>query len=332
VIATWVALAALAVALAWPVPIMLARARWPSRAPGTALLAWLAIALAGGLSMIGALLSYGLVPFGANLVEGIIAFPGWVVAGRLPSGADFLQMFALSGAILLGIHLLLTLGLTFARAERSRRRHGELVQLLSAPMPERPGTRLIDHEAPVAYCLPGTTRSITVLSAGLIDLLDDDQLRAVISHETAHVTQRHHLVLLAFRAWRISLPWFPIATRALDAVSVLVEMLADDRARREVSDDTLARSIALVATASGERVSGSGERKSSDRVATATGAADPAANALAADGDSAERRIARLVAGQAPLSLRARVLVLVCGVALLAVPTALLALPVLALP
>jgi Zn-dependent protease with chaperone function len=228
VIATWVALAALAVALAWPVPILLARARWPSRAPGTALLAWQAIALAGGLSMIGALLSYGLVPFGANLAEGIIAFPGWIVMGRLPKGTDFLQMFALSGAILLGIHLLLTLGLTFARAERSRRRHGELVQLLSAPMPERPGTRLIDHEAPVAYCLPGTTRSITVLSAGLIELLDDDQLRAVISHEMAHVAQRHHLVLLAFRAWRGSLPWFPIATRALDAVTVLVEMLADD--------------------------------------------------------------------------------------------------------
>lgn len=274
--------------------------------------------------MIGALLSYGLVPFGANLVEGIIAFPRWMVAGRLPDGADFLQMFALSGAILLGIHLLLTLGLTFARAERSRRRHGELVQLLSAPMPERPGTRLIDHEAPVAYCLPGTTRSITVLSAGLIDLLDDDQLRAVISHETAHVAQRHHLVLLAFRAWRGSLPWFPIATRALDAVTVLVEMLADDRARREVSADTLARSIALVASASGDRVSG-------NRASALTAESDPVANALAADGDSAERRIARLVAGQPPLSLRARAMVLVCGIALLAVPTALLALPVLAL-
>ncbi|MCU1581620.1 MAG: hypothetical protein JWO01_1008 [Microbacteriaceae bacterium] len=323
-IATWVALAALAVALAWPVPILLARARWPARAPGTALLAWQAIALAGGLSMIGALLSYGLVPFGANLAEGIIAFPGWMVMGRLPNGTDFLQMFALSGAILLGIHLLLTLGLTFARAERSRRRHGELVQLLSAPMPERPGTRLIDHEAPVAYCLPGTTRSITVLSAGLIELLDDDQLRAVISHEMAHVAQRHHLVLLAFRAWRGSLPWFPIATRALDAVTVLVEMLADDRARREVSADTLARSIALVASASGDRVPG-------DRVSAVMATSDPAANALAADGDSAGRRIARLVAAQPPLSLRGRALVLLCGIALLAVPTALLALPVLAL-
>jgi Zn-dependent protease with chaperone function len=324
VIATWVALAALAVALAWPVPILLARARWPSRAPGTALLVWQAIALAGGLSMIGALLSYGLESFGANLAEGILALPGWILTGRLPDGTDFPQMFALSGAILLGIHLLLTLGLTFARAERWRRRHRELAQLLSAPMPERPGTRLIDHEAPVAYCLPGTTRSITVLSAGLIELLDDDQLRAVISHETAHVAQRHHLILLAFRAWRGSLPWFPIATRALDAVTVLVEMLADDRARRDVSADTLARSIALVASASGDRVSG-------DRLSAVMATTDPAANALAADGDSAQRRIARLVNVKPPLSLRARVLAILCGVALLAVPTALLALPVLTL-
>jgi hypothetical protein len=226
-------------------------------------------------------------------------------------------MFALSGAILLTLHLVLNLALTFVRAERSRTRHQQLVSLLSAPMPERPGMRLIDHEAPVAYCLPGTTRSVTVLSAGLVDLLDEEQLRAVISHENAHATQRHHLVLMAFRAWRASLPWFPIATRALVAVTTLVEMLADDRARRDVSDETLARSIALVASASGER-SPNGPPS----------ILEASRNALAADGESANRRIVRLIDRSPALPVRSRAFVVLCGFALLAVPTALVLAPV----
>jgi Zn-dependent protease with chaperone function len=311
VLLTSFALAALAVALAWPVPILLARARWPARAPGAALVVWQSIALAGGLSMIGAMLSYGLVPFGNDLVNGLRSFVARLVAGTLPLGAEFSQMFALSGAILLGIHLLLSLVTTFVKAERLRRRHAQLVTLLSDPMPERPGTRLIDHAAPVAYCLPGTTRSVTVLSAGLIDLLDEDQLRAVVAHERAHASQRHHLVLLSFRAWRGALPWFPIATRAHEAVAMLVEMLADDGARREVTDATLVRSIALVASESGEPST------------LSPGLESP----LAADGPSATRRIARLVDARGALPTPLRALAIACAVALLAVPTVLLVAP-----
>ena len=311
---SWVALAALAVALAWPVPILLARAAWPARAPGIALVVWQAIALTGGLSMIGALLTYGLQPFGQNLVDGLQSLSRSLLDGSLPRTAEFSQMFALSGAILLGIHLLLNLATTFVRAERSRRRHRQLVTLLSTPMPERPDTRLLDHEAPVAYCLPGTTRSVTVLSAGLIAILDENQLRAVIAHERAHATQRHHLVLLAFRAWRGSLPWFPIATRAHQAVAILVEMLADDQARRVVSDDTLARSIAIVASESPE-------------AANARALTPDGSSTLAADGAAASRRIARLVDDVKPLSISARAFAVASAVALLLVPTAFLLSP-----
>lgn len=305
------ALAALAVALAWPVPILLAGARWPDRAPGTALVVWQSIALAGGLSMIGAMLTFGLVPFGDDLVHGLQAFLARLVGGPLPEGARFLQTFALSGAILLGVHLLLSLVTTFARTQRLRRRHRQLVTLLSDPMPERPHTRLIDHAAPVAYCLPGSTRSVTVLSAGLVRLLDEEQLRAVIAHESAHASQRHYLVLLSFRAWRGALSWFPIATRAHEAVAMLVEMLADDRARRQVPDATLVRSIALVASSS-----------------TAEAGADAALESpLAASGPTASRRIARLTDPRGPLPAAKRALALACAVALIAVPTALLVMP-----
>ncbi|HWD63325.1 MAG TPA: M56 family peptidase, partial [Humibacter sp.] len=68
------ALALLAVALAWPVPVALANARWPRRMPGAALVLWQAIALAGGLSMIGSLLVFGLMPFGDDLPRAAGAF------------------------------------------------------------------------------------------------------------------------------------------------------------------------------------------------------------------------------------------------------------------
>ena len=59
-------LAVLAALLAWPVPALLARARWPRRDPLAALVCWQAIGLAGGLSIIGALLVHGLAPWGTR--------------------------------------------------------------------------------------------------------------------------------------------------------------------------------------------------------------------------------------------------------------------------
>lgn len=201
-----------AVILAWPIPVVLAKARWTTRRPALAMLCWQAIAVAGGFAMIGAL---------------------WFVS--------------LVAACLLALHLLLNLGLTVAGALRQRRRHLQLVQLLSTPMPDRPGTRLIENEAPVAYCLPAAPRSVTVLSDGLLRLLSEDELAAVVAHERAHLHQHHHIVLIAFKAWRTALPWFPIASRAEEAVALLVELLADDDARHVVSDSVLAAAVTAVA-------------------------------------------------------------------------------------
>lgn len=345
-------LAVLAVLLAWPVPIVLASAQWPAAAPGVVLLLWQAIALAGGLSMIGALLTAGLAAFGDTLPSALARFGHNLFSGSLPADATFPEMFALAGAILLAVHLVLNLALTVVRTERQRRRHLQLVRLLSAPMPDRPGMRLIDHAAPVAYCLPGSARSITVLSAGLVALLDDDQLRAVIAHERAHVSQRHHLVLIAFRAWSSALPWFPITTRARDAVGVLVEMLADDRARKQVPDDVLAATVVRVAlegadpdaagasagagigasaggvSAGGASAGGwaSGLDAASMRRGAGSGVGSPAVFGLpGSDLAFVQRRLNRLSRPRLPVSARAGIAAI--AVALVLVPTAMLVLP-----
>jgi Zn-dependent protease with chaperone function len=215
------------IALAVPVPIALARATWPSRSPAIALLLWQGIALTGGFSMIGALVAAGLA-----------LVPNVAVAGGIVFGA----------ALTLTGYLLGHLAVTLVLVTRSRRRHRALLTLLTSPHPTRAATLVLEDSVPLAYCVPRGWHSLTVLSRGLLDRLESDELAAVIAHERAHLDQRHDILLLAFRAWHSALPWFPIAARAAEEVDVLVELLADDSARRAVSDAALARAIAVVAT------------------------------------------------------------------------------------
>lgn len=295
------ALAVFAVLLAWPIPVLLARASWTSNAPVTALLLWQSIALAGGLSMIGALLTFGLHPFGDRLVESALGLGGAVVDGQLTE-IPFLNALALCGALLLTGHLLLNLGYTAIQIQRQRKRHRQLVQLLSTPHTELPNTRMLDTSIPLAYCLPGSQHPITVFSEGLVAALTPEELGAVIEHESAHLIQRHYLVLLAFVAWHRSLPWFPIARQAREDVALLVEMVADDHARQTVSDQVLASAI------------------------TGVRASDPTAAEPAGPQDHLSARVARLVA-PAPVSNGLRVGVSLATIALIAVPTALLLAP-----
>ncbi|MGO4692309.1 M56 family metallopeptidase [Glaciibacter sp. 2TAF33] len=316
-IAAW-ALLVVAVALAWPVPILLSRAHWPTRAPGTALVLWQSIALTGGLSMIGALLVYGLIPFGSTLPTAVVALARTLLGEPLPTGTGIDHVFGLSSAFVLGVHLVLNLMATIVRSERQRRRHRNLVELLSRPLHGRPDTRVIDHAAPVAYCLPGAARSVTVLSNGMLDLLDADELRGVIAHETAHLRQQHHVVLLAFKSWHSALPWFPIANRAENAVALLVEMLADDQARHVVDDRTLARAIVLVGTA--------GEPPLDPPSEPDVDAPDGAVRAALGDRpfDMVTPRVQRLLGHPSPIPLPARVGLLLGALGLLALPTVLL--------
>ena len=240
-------LGALALALAWPVPVALSRATWPSRLPAAALALWQAIALAGGLSMIGCLLAFGSAPAG-SLPAAIGVLAPNLFAGPLPAGFGVAQIAALTLAAAVALLLMLNLALTAVRAERERRRQHQLIDLLSDPLPGQPRTRVLAHPVPLAYCVPGI-RTATVLTDGLIEALDHDELAAVIAHERTHLDQLHHLVRLAFRAWHSAIPWFPIANRAERSVVTLTEMLADDGAGRAVGTDALSRALERVGDA-----------------------------------------------------------------------------------
>ncbi|GAA1217666.1 M56 family metallopeptidase [Rhodoglobus aureus] len=242
-----ITLGLVAILLAWPVPALLPGAQWAYRRPTVGLLVWQLVALVGGTSMIGSLVLLGASTFADDIPDAANGMWRFVTHNELPEGSSVWSLLALSGALFLAAHLLLNLLVTVVYAERERTRHAQLITLLSEPMSDRPGTRLIDTPAPVAYCLPGALKSITVLTAGLIELLDEDELRAVIEHERAHVRLRHDIVLIFFTAWKLSLPWLPTARNASREVALLLEMHADDNALTHVGRGSLARAITVVA-------------------------------------------------------------------------------------
>lgn len=323
-------LAVLAIVLAWPVPILLSRAQWPARSPFTAMVLWQAIALAGGLSMIGAMLVYGLEPVGDNLIAGLRALAGMVLFNAPTTDLGFWHIFALSAAALLTAHLVFTLLLTYYKIERQRRRHRELLALLASPSAEGAGTLVISHDSPVAYCLPGGARSVTVLSDGLMAALEPAELRAVLIHENAHLSQRHHLLLWAFAAWRQALPWLPTTRLAQESVNSLIEMLADDVALKTESKATLIKAIAIVASGSA-RTPGEAEIQPAPSGLAASGLSlaglDPAAAAGADSARTTASRVSRLLSPQPQLPAPVRSMVLAGCVLLLALPTALLVVP-----
>jgi bla regulator protein blaR1 len=280
------------VALAEPVSRRLARARWPARDPVGALLLWQAIGLAGGLALLGAGLVYGLAPLGSPLPAASTALEA-LSAGRTPR-LDGLHVLALLLTAALAARLLGVLGAVTARTLRARARHRELLDLLATPWPAAPGARVLNHPVPVAYCLPGL-RSRLVVSAGVLDCLDVDQVWAVLAHERAHLRERHDLVVLPFVAWGATAPFMRGMVCAQFAVAALIEMRADDVAVRRASPAQL--SVALAAM----------------------GGAVPAA-ALSSFTTALHRRLARITERPRPLPLTLRVLVRLVAATLVAVP------------
>ncbi|ONH34353.1 M56 family metallopeptidase [Protofrankia sp. BMG5.30] len=277
-------LALFAGVLAWPVPRLLARAHWPSRCPRSAIVLWQAIGLAGGVSALLAVIAFTFAPLSTDLPLGVLDHAGHVAAGDPLAGLGWINVIGLGVASALAARLFGVLALSTAQTLRHRRHHRHLVDLAgqdhgehdatAASSAARPGDaggggcqppdglpacageihrrgrlRVLDHPVAVAYCLPGVRHTRVVVSRGLLAALAQDELESVLEHEEAHARGRHDLVIQPFVAWQQTFPFLPPARDATAAVSLLVEMLADDTAARRTSCRTLARALARLGVA-----------------------------------------------------------------------------------
>ncbi|HSV67410.1 MAG TPA: M56 family metallopeptidase [Mycobacteriales bacterium] len=238
--------------LAEPVPLLLARAGWPQRAPRPALVLWQAVGLAAGVAAIGAGVLYGVAPLAGSVPAGVWALAVQAGPGSPFAGLGWPHLLALLAAAVLAGRLLGVLLTSTARTLRDRHRHRTMVDLLGTPWPDLGGARVLAHPDAVAYCLPGL-RARVVLSAGTLRLLNAEELAGVLAHERAHVSERHDLVVLPFVAWGAALPFVRGVRRAQAAVASLVEMVADDRARMVADPGALASAIARVGSVGAPR-------------------------------------------------------------------------------
>jgi len=225
----------LAIALAGPVPEMLARASWPMRAPRAAVVLWQAVAAAAVLSAFSAGLAIA-----SRIFTGEIAALGW------PLWLCLVGVFALT--LLIGARLIIAVLRVAIGTRRRRAHHRMMVDLLGECHDDLDGARVIRVPETLAYCLPGM-RSRVVLSEGTLTALTGPELAAILRHERAHLRARHDLVLEAFIAVHTAFPRFVRSGSALAAVRLLVELLADDAAVRAVGPTPLARALVACSVA-----------------------------------------------------------------------------------
>ena len=114
------------------------------------------------------------------------------------------------------------------------------------------GAVLVEHPQPTAYCVAGRHPTV-VLTTGAVQALDPGQLAAVLAHERAHLAAHHHWLLAMARIGRQVLPFLPLMRNADSQVTRLVEMHADDAARRASGPGPLATALVALATASAAR-------------------------------------------------------------------------------
>lgn len=293
-----------------PAAWALAGARWPRRSPAAAIVLWQALGLGWGLAAVGALAALGTAGAQAGVAGGALSLASRVVQGQsVAAGILGLRLLAVMAGLLLLLLLCWILVAASAGVLRARRRQRVLLSLLAHGDPKVPGALVVDHPAATAYCVPGL-RSRIVVSAGALDLLDQAELAAVLAHERAHLRERHDLVLLPFTALLRAFRWSSVACEAHAAVSLLVEMLADDRALRHRPARELATALL--------------------RVGAAGGVHAPAGALAVADGAvgcQVAVRVSRLLRPAPRLRVPALVLVGLLAAATVAVPAACLTLP-----
>jgi hypothetical protein len=281
----------------------LARSAWPDRAPRLGIAAWLALPAAVITSVVlgGTAL---MVP-----TEGVSGGIAWLLkACQMALRAQYAQpggaALAAAGGLLavtvtarVGWCTMATLGAT-ARAGRKHRHRLRLAGRQDA----RLGAMVIDYEEPAAYCVPGVRRPV-VLTTGALRVLDETQLAAVLAHERAHQSGRHHLLVALAAVPAAAFPRVPAFRHARDQVARLAELAADDVAAARSPRLAVAEALLTLGTAP-----------------VRTGA-------LGAGGSTAAARIRRLIAAPNPLGRATSACGRLAIAALIALPIILLAAP-----
>ncbi|MFI8074127.1 M56 family metallopeptidase [Streptomyces sp. NPDC086033] len=238
-------------AVGFVAPHVMLRSGWPHRAPALAAAVWHALSVS--FSIGAALAAYNLAMPAEHLHAGLMGLlhSCGLGANAGQSDPDAADRLALGGPAVIAIALFVSYSFHVVRARRVRERHREAVDLVGRHSARLCAT-VMPYDVPAVYCLPGRRPRI-VISDGAVDHLTPAQLDAVLQHEQAHITGRHHLVLAGVEAFHSVFRWLPLARHAREQTALLLEMVADDRALRTQSREVLATAMYEMAAARAPR-------------------------------------------------------------------------------
>jgi Zn-dependent protease with chaperone function len=272
-------------------PAILRRARWVLRAPRIAICLWQALSAAWLVS---------LVMLGLTLAQPLLERVAWPQARPPISVGEAIAAavgLGLAAAIIARVSYVVVRELAWARGER--RSHLLALALAGEPV-ERLGAIVIEHGTPAVYSLPAPdARNTVVVSSAALGLLSDRQLAAVVAHERGHLRHHDHLVIAIAGALQLAFPSVPLLRRAREEIEILIEMAADDLARREHSSNTLAEALLALATAHAPE------------------------HTLGVAGHSVTDRLRRMLASSTPLPRPARLATLTTSAAVVTLPVGL---------
>lgn len=179
-------------------------------------------------------------------------------ANPLPPGLEVYTFIPV--IMLLAVPLLLGLTILWGisrHARRSTKQRQELEAALHTgatrtTLAGQPVT-LIAHPQPTAFALAHRRWGI-VVSTALLDLLSPAELTAVVTHEAAHLRQRHHIILGILHGGIAPFRWIPLVAAIDAAIPHYLEMAADNVARHHTSTPILASALLKMGEKAGPSV------------------------------------------------------------------------------
>ena len=234
-----------AVAVILLAPQLLSRGGWRIARPRLALHGWLVAFVAGAVGLAASLVA----ALGGILFSLSGGSEGWL-------GPVALTLFGWLGLASVGA---LT-ALAFSRYEpisaAARRANLHVVLAAAASTYRRERLRGVDVSfvesgTPAALAARGTGRQI-IVSRGLESLLSAAELRSVLEHERAHLTDGHDRIVRLALLNRACFPALVGARSFEQNVHLLVELAADDLAVRHCGSAVSADALDALAAATGD--------------------------------------------------------------------------------
>jgi Zn-dependent protease with chaperone function len=228
---------------------MLRRAKWTGRAPLLGIVTYLTAAwsVLAALGLAGLTLAVHATALGGGLSHLIGACVLRLRAEyATPGGAAVAGLgLILAGSVL--ARTVVTATTHLRGVGRQALRHAQTARLVGVHEPIL-GAVLVEDSRPAAYCVAGRHPTV-IMTTGAVAALNPGQLDAVLAHERAHLAGHHHWLLAMARIGRQVLPFVPLMRDADAQVARLVELHADDTAKRVRGPGPLATALVALATA-----------------------------------------------------------------------------------